>query len=95
MLQWYPNQIKIGAAPALTLVMVALALLGRLLPPSNLILWPLMATLPLIALVHLWLMVDDEVMDRLDAFFYALVHLPLAFVVWTFSIVFASGSNIF
>ncbi|MBY6188174.1 hypothetical protein KUV89_16265 [Marinobacter hydrocarbonoclasticus] len=96
MLQWYPVHYRIGAAPLITAAMVLVALLGRLaLPGSALVVWPLVAALPVICLLHLYLIIDDEAMNKLDALFYALVHLPLAFVVWTFCLIHASGGSLF
>ncbi len=96
MLQWYPVHYRIGAAPLITAAMVALALIGRLiLPGSALVLWPLYAAMPVIVLLHLYLIIDDQSMVKLDALFYALVHLPLAFVVWTFCLIHATGGALF
>lgn len=96
MLQWYPTQVRIGSAPAVTIFMVIIAIVGRaVMPGAPVFMWPLYATLPIVALLHLYLLIDDESMNKLDATFYALVHLPLAFVVWTFSIMFATGSDLF
>ncbi|QIZ78760.1 hypothetical protein HER31_00140 [Ferrimonas lipolytica] len=95
-MKWYPNQVRIGAAPIVTIMMVFIAILGRTIwPGSPLFMWPLYAALPLVALLHILLVLDDSSMSRLDSMFYALVHIPLAFVVWTFSILFANGSNVF
>ncbi|MBY5993551.1 hypothetical protein KUV81_15670 [Ferrimonas balearica] len=95
-MQWYPVHYRIGAAPLITAAMVVLALLGRLLlPGSALVVWPLFAAMPLICLLHLYLLLDDDAMGKLDALFYALVHLPLAFVVWTFSLIHATGDSLF
>ncbi|WP_298442288.1 hypothetical protein [uncultured Ferrimonas sp.] len=95
MLQWYPSQVRIGAAPAVTILMVLIAITARLFwPGAPLFMWPLYAALPLVALLHILLMLDERSMTKLDALFYALVHLPLAFVVWTFAILFANGSDL-
>ncbi|GAA5192236.1 hypothetical protein [Ferrimonas gelatinilytica] len=95
MLHWYPNHYRIGAAPAVTVAMVLLAIVARaILPGAAIFIWPLFATLPLVLILHLYLLIDDDTMSRLDAFFYALVHLPLAFVIWTFSLIYANGGNL-
>ncbi|SHI23000.1 hypothetical protein [Ferrimonas marina] len=95
MLQWYPNHFRIGAAPVVTMAMVVVAIIGRMvLPGASFFMWPLFASLPLVLALHIYLLVDDNTMSRLDALFYALVHLPLAFVIWTFSVIYANGGNL-
>ncbi|GAA4900023.1 hypothetical protein [Ferrimonas pelagia] len=95
MFQWYPSHYRIGAAPVVTLAMVVIAILSRaLLPGSALFTWPLMATLPLVLVLHMLLLFDEGSMTKMDAFFYALIHLPLAFVIWTFALVYANGGDL-
>ncbi len=70
-------------------------LLDWLMPAAHpLALYPLLAFFPLVSLLHIYLMFDGRALKRLDALFYALVHIPLSFVVWTFCISLVMGKAI-
>ncbi|AEG12642.1 hypothetical protein Sbal183_0888 [Shewanella baltica OS183] len=90
----YPEQYRIATPPLTTAVMVAWALLSHSLfsDASPVALYPLLALFPLVIGLHLYLILLAKGMGRLDQFFYALVHIPLAFVVWTFTIMHVNGN---
>ncbi|SDJ02600.1 hypothetical protein SAMN04488540_104259 [Ferrimonas sediminum] len=97
MLQWYPDSYRIGIAPILTLLMVFFAIGVRVLIPegNTAFQWPLNIAMGLIALVHLYLIIDDRVMKRGDALIYGLVHICMAFTVWIFSLMVVTGNDLF
>ncbi|TKB49420.1 hypothetical protein FCL40_08795 [Ferrimonas sediminicola] len=97
MLQWYPDSYRIGLAPVLTLAMVVFAILVRVVIPegNHAFQWPLNIAMGLIALIHLYLLVDDKVMKRSDALIYGLVHLCMAFTVWVFALMVVTGNDLF
>lgn len=90
----YPEQYRIATPPITTAIMVGWALLSHsvLADASPVALYPLFALLPLIIALHMYLIWLAKGMGRLDQFFYALVHIPLAFVVWTFTIMHVNGN---
>ncbi|WP_300476448.1 hypothetical protein [Shewanella sp.] len=90
----YPEQYRIATPPLTTAVMVAWALFSHNLfsDASPVALYPLLALFPLVIGLHLYLIWLAKGMGRLDQFFYALVHIPLAFVVWTFTIMHVNGN---
>ncbi len=89
----YPEQYPIAAPPITTGIMVLWALIaGVIFPPASLIaLVPLYCLFPAIILMHCYLTWQAQGMKRLDQVFYGLVHIPLAFVVWTFTIMHLNG----
>lgn len=91
----YPEHFKYAAPPVATSIMVVWALLSQLvLPPGSLIgLVPLFFLFPGIIVIHILLIWDAQGMKRLDQCFYSLIHGPLAFVVWTFTIMHVGGNG--
>lgn len=92
----YPEQYRIATPPITTALMVAWSLLCHALLPDNSIfaLYPLFTLFPFVVFSHLYLIYLSAGMSRLDQSFYALVHIPLAFVVWTFCIMLLTGKGI-
>lgn len=90
----YPEQYQTAAPPLTTALMVIWALIaGVLLPPASLFaLGPLLILFPITLLIHCYLIWQSVGMKRLDQVFYTLVHGPLAFVVWTFTIMHINGN---
>lgn len=91
----YPVQYQLAAPPLTTAFMVLWALLSRaILGDANpFSLYPLMLLFPAIIGLHVYLIWLESGMKRLDQFFYGLVHIPLAFVVWTFCIMHVNGNG--
>ncbi len=89
------SQVRLGAAPAITLLMMPLALLSHWLNHNPLLYGLLYLTLPCVAFIHLLLLFDEQALPRIDSLFYALVHLPMAFVVWVFALLFATNATSF
>lgn len=89
----YPEQYRTATPPLTTTFMVLWALLGHsfLADASPFVLYPLMILFPFVILFHGYLIWLAKGMSRLDQCFYALVHIPLAFVVWTFTIMLVNG----
>lgn len=89
----YPEQYRIATPPLTTAIMVGWALLSHSLfaDASPVALYPLLTLFPLVIGMHLYLIWFARGMGRLDQCFYALVHIPLAFVVWTFTIMHVNG----
>ena len=92
----YPEQYRLAAPPITTVLMVCWALLGRMIlgDANTLVLYPLMSLFPLVIGLHIYLIWHANGLSRLDQSFYALVHIPLAFVVWTFTIMHVNGGAI-
>ncbi|MFB2685970.1 hypothetical protein ACE02B_12280 [Shewanella mangrovisoli] len=90
----YPEQYRIATPPLTTALMVAWALLSHslLADASPFALYPLFMLFPVVIGLHLYLIWLAKGMSRLDQCFYALVHIPLAFVVWTFTIMHVNGN---
>lgn len=91
----YPEQYRLASPPLITAFMVFWAILSRGLlgDASPFSLYPLFVLFPMVIGVHLYLIWLAPGMKRLDQSFYALVHIPLAFVVWTFCIMHVSGNG--
>lgn len=91
----YPDTYRLMAPPLTTVTMVLWAIIAALLfaPGSAFANYPLFLLFPLILIQHLYLIWHAHGMGRLDQFFYALVHGPLAFVVWTFAIMHVGGKG--
>ncbi|UJF22737.1 hypothetical protein [Shewanella sp. OMA3-2] len=89
----YPEQYRTATPPLTTTFMVFWALLSHSLfaDASPFALYPLMVLFPFVILFHGYLIWLAKGMSRLDQCFYALVHIPLAFVVWTFTIMLVNG----
>ncbi len=92
----YPESYRIALAPVITSIMVVWSLLLAAIMPDGhpVALYPLLSLFPIVSAVHLYLLVNANGLKRLDAFFYALVHVPLSFVVWTFCIMLVNGKSI-
>lgn len=90
----YPEQYRVAAPPITTALMVLWALIAGLVFPAKSLfaLAPLLALFPVILLMHCYLIWHSDGMKRLDQVFYTLVHAPLAFVVWTFTIMHINGN---
>ncbi|MCL1142304.1 hypothetical protein [Shewanella gaetbuli] len=90
----YPEQYKTATPPITTAVMVFWAFLSHAIfaAQSQFALYPLMLLFPMVVAVHGYLIWTAQGMGRLDQCFYALVHVPLAFVVWTFTIMYVNGN---
>ena len=90
----YPEHYRIATPPLTTATMVIWAFLSHSLfsDASPVALYPLLALFPLVITIHLYLIWLAKGMGRLDQCFYALVHIPLAFVVWTFTIMHVNGN---
>ncbi|MBV7314155.1 hypothetical protein [Shewanella sp. NIFS-20-20] len=91
----YPESYRLAIPPLTSLFMVVWALLTPLwqwLSPADVaghypwFLYPLFASFAIAVLGHGYLIVLSPGLKRLDQAFYALVHLPLAFVIWIFAI---------
>ncbi|MDO6620302.1 MULTISPECIES: hypothetical protein [unclassified Shewanella] len=90
----YPEQYRLATPPLTTSFMVFWALLSHSIfaDASPFALYPLMALFPLVVFSHVFLIWNAQGLSRLDQGFYALVHIPLAFVVWTFTIMHVNGN---
>ncbi|QLE84275.1 MULTISPECIES: hypothetical protein [Shewanella] len=91
----YPEQYRLAAPPLITAFMVLWTLITRPLlgDASPFALYPLFMLFPLVILLHLQLIWHaKDGMDRLDQATYALIHLCLSFVVWTFAIMNSNGT---
>ncbi|QDE29933.1 MULTISPECIES: hypothetical protein [Shewanella] len=89
----YPEQYRVALPPITTGFMVIWAILSHAIfvDASPFALYPLLCLFPAAIGVHLYLILIAKGMSRLDQCFYALVHIPLAFVVWTFTIMHVNG----
>ncbi|AZG72014.1 hypothetical protein [Shewanella livingstonensis] len=89
----YPDQYRVAIPPITTAFMVAWALISHAVfaDASPFSLYPLLGLFPAVIGAHLYLIWLAKGMSRLDQCFYALVHIPLAFVVWTFTIMHVNG----
>ncbi|GGP92309.1 hypothetical protein [Shewanella ulleungensis] len=89
----YPEQYRTALPPITTGVMVIWAILSHAIfaDASPFALYPLFLLFPAAICAHLYLILLSKGMQRLDQCFYALVHIPLAFVVWTFTIMHVNG----
>ncbi|UCX03516.1 hypothetical protein [Shewanella glacialimarina] len=89
----YPEQYRTATPPLTTTFMVFWALLSHSVfaDASPFALYPLIILFPFVILCHGYLIWLAKGMSRLDQCFYALVHIPLAFVVWTFTIMLVNG----
>ncbi|WP_153912641.1 hypothetical protein [Shewanella sp. TC10] len=90
----YPEQYRLAAPPLTTSFMVFWALFSHSIfaDASPFALYPLLSLFPLVLIGHVYLIWNAQGMSRLDQGFYALVHVPLAFVVWTFTIMHVNGT---
>jgi len=95
----YPPHYRLALPPLLTTSMVVWSLLSRLIFGDELMLadhavgfFPLFMLFPLILLLHGQLIWESHGMDRLDQATYALIHICLSFVVWTFSLMYINGN---
>jgi len=90
----YPEQYRTATPPITTAFMVFWALISHSIfaDASPFALYPLMMLFPLVIISHGYLIWLAQGMTRLDQCFYALVHIPLAFVVWTFTIMHVNGN---
>jgi hypothetical protein len=90
----YPDQYRTATPPITTIFMVFWALLSHSIfaDASPFALYPLILLFPLVIMSHGYLIWQAPGMSRLDQCFYALVHIPLAFVVWTFTIMHVNGN---
>ncbi|MGI2171324.1 hypothetical protein ACROAE_14240 [Shewanella sp. MF05960] len=89
----YPEQYRVALPPMTTGFMVIWAILSHAIftDASPFALYPLFLLFPVAIGAHLYLILLSKGMQRLDQCFYALVHIPLAFVVWTFTIMHVNG----
>ncbi|GGP49154.1 hypothetical protein [Shewanella saliphila] len=89
----YPEQYRIALPPLTTGFMVIWAILSHTIfaDASPFALYPLFLLFIVVVGAHFYLIVMSKGMQRLDQCFYALVHIPLAFVVWTFTIMHVNG----
>ncbi|PKG78810.1 hypothetical protein CXF80_11095 [Shewanella sp. Actino-trap-3] len=89
----YPDQYRVAMPPMTTAFMVVWALTSHAIfvDASPFSLYPLLVLFPAVIGSHLHLIWLAKGMSRLDQCFYALVHIPLAFVVWTFTIMHVNG----
>ncbi len=92
----YPEQYRLAAPPLVTAFMVVWSILSRLiLGDANPIgFYPLFMLFPLVILLHGHLIWSARGMDKLEQSIYAFIHLSLAFVVWTFSIMHINGHSL-
>lgn len=90
----YPDQYRIAMPPMTPAFMVAWAIVTHAIfaDASPFSLYPLLVLFPAVIATHLYLIWLAKGMSRLDQCFYALVHIPLAFVVWTFTIMHVNGN---
>ncbi|MBR9728359.1 hypothetical protein ACFOD0_11250 [Shewanella intestini] len=90
----YPEQYRLAAPPLMTSLMVFWALLSQPVfnDASPFALYPLFLLFPIVILTHGYLIWHAQGLTRLDQVFYGLVHIPLAFVVWTFTIMHVNGN---
>lgn len=89
----YPEQYRIALPPLTTGFMVIWAILSHTIfaDASPFALYPLFLLFIVVVGAHFYLIIMSKGMQRLDQCFYALVHIPLAFVVWTFTIMHVNG----
>ncbi|MGL4474007.1 MAG: hypothetical protein ACRCT7_06050 [Shewanella sp.] len=95
----YPESYRLAVPPLCSLFMVVWALLTPVwqwlsVAEAGAFAWylyPLFATFAVSVLGHGYLILLSPGIKRLDQAFYALVHLPLAFVIWIFAIMQMSG----
>ncbi|MGI2258774.1 hypothetical protein [Shewanella sp. GXUN23E] len=91
----YPDAYRQMLPPLTTVAMIMWAIPAALIFPdgSAMANYPLFMLFALVLVEHLYLIWQAQGMSRLDQCFYALVHCPLAFVVWTFSIMHVGGKG--
>ncbi|QBF82606.1 hypothetical protein EXU30_07790 [Shewanella maritima] len=91
----YPEQYRLAVPPIITSVMVVWALFAQLVfaDASPFALYPLFSLFPAVIVSHVYMTWVADGISRLDQFFYSLVHIPLSFVVWTFTIMHVNGNG--
>ncbi|BDM63301.1 hypothetical protein NFHSH190041_07530 [Shewanella sp. NFH-SH190041] len=87
----YPESYKLALPPLTTTLMVIATLITVPFNVGEIIYYPIIALFALVVLEHLYLIWDNGGISRLEQVFYALIHCPLAFVIWTFCLMHING----